>query len=67
MFSDGIIDQFNKEGDKLKTKRLKEIIHQFPMFLKMEEKRDFLEEQFVEWKEGVAQTDDVIFLGFSLF
>lgn len=63
MFSDGYPDQFGgKYGKKLMKKRLKEFllkIHQHPM----EQQKELLHEELMNWKGEEEQVDDILVVG----
>ncbi len=60
LFSDGVIDQFNKDFRKLTSKRFKNIILQY-----IDNPTDQIffafKRYFEDWKQDVYQTDDVTF------
>ncbi|OFY63520.1 MAG: hypothetical protein A2Y71_12230 [Bacteroidetes bacterium RBG_13_42_15] len=66
MFSDGYADQFGGlNTKKFKNKNLKALlleIHNLPL----EEQRNRLESEFLNWKGKNPQTDDVLILGLQL-
>jgi serine phosphatase RsbU (regulator of sigma subunit) len=57
MFSDGIVDQFGKEG-KFKTSRLKNLILKNRDY-HLSYQSQFIKDAFLEWKDSEEQTDDV--------
>ena len=63
MYSDGYQDQFGgKENKKFYTKNLRNLffsIHKKPMA----EQRKILKLTFLEWKDFIAQTDDIAIMG----
>ena len=62
-FSDGYPDQFGgPKGKKLMSKRFHELILESSK-LSMKEQSAFLEKAFEDWKQDVAQIDDVVILG----
>jgi serine phosphatase RsbU (regulator of sigma subunit) len=66
MFSDGFADQFGGPNQKkYKYSQLKEFlgkIHRKPL----PEQKERLEKEFLRWKGGNAQTDDVLVLGYRV-
>jgi serine phosphatase RsbU (regulator of sigma subunit) len=65
IFSDGLQDQFGGPKDKkLKISRVKETI--LKASDSMEKQKKDLEQLFYEWKINTEQTDDVLFIGFSI-
>jgi ligand-binding sensor domain-containing protein/serine phosphatase RsbU (regulator of sigma subunit) len=66
LFSDGYHSQFGGgKNEKLKTKRLREIIteiNQLPLF----EQKQILEQRFEAWKGHQPQTDDVLVIGMQV-
>ncbi len=66
MFSDGIIDQFDKTNNKkFSRKRLKETLREIQN-LSMEEQKKELQRIYSEWKGRNEQTDDMTIIGFKL-
>ncbi len=66
MFSDGFADQFGgKEGEKFKTKALKELLLRIQEQT-MQEQHTALLQTFEEWKSGKEQVDDVCVIGIRI-
>ena len=62
-FSDGLPDQFGgPEGKKYSPKRIREMIIEHQHYT-MEQFNKLFEDDFLEWKTGVKQTDDVLLIG----
>ena len=66
LFSDGFYDQLGGEkGRKFMSKNFKKLlldIHQKPM----DEQKDLLKHQFLKWKNGYDQLDDILVIGLRL-
>lgn len=62
LFSDGVIDQFDKDFSKFTKKRLVKFINE-NNHLNLEEQHRKFKIFFDEWKGSVNQIDDVIFIG----
>jgi serine phosphatase RsbU (regulator of sigma subunit) len=63
VFSDGIIDQFGgSEGKKFMRKQIKTLLMDLQS-LTMEERKDFVEKSFFDWKGNYNQIDDVLLFG----
>jgi serine phosphatase RsbU (regulator of sigma subunit) len=60
--TDGFADQFNKEDEKLMTKRFKELILSFQNNSLAEQKRH-LDNFHINWRGETEQTDDVLVIG----
>lgn len=62
MFSDGLPDQFNDKNEKFSARRIKNIIESNgdKSILTIYEQ---IESEFVEWKNNVKQTDDILVIG----
>ncbi len=62
MFSDGLPDQFNNKNEKFSARRIKNIIESNgdKSILTIYEQ---IESEFVEWKNNVKQTDDILVIG----
>ncbi|MGM0477933.1 MAG: tetratricopeptide repeat protein [Bacteroidota bacterium] len=73
LFSDGYVDQFGGEteekrqkgGKKLKSKGFRTLLRKI-QHLPMEEQSRVLEQNFLEWKGGLEQVDDVCVIGVRL-
>ncbi len=66
LFSDGYQDQFGGENKmKFGKKRLKQILSE-SYERTAEEQKAILENELKNWKKGVKQVDDILFLGFKL-
>ncbi|MGM0480118.1 MAG: tetratricopeptide repeat protein [Bacteroidota bacterium] len=70
LFSDGYVDQFggsavHKGGKKFKSKQLKHLLARIA-HKPLEEQQSILEEEFLQWKNQLPQTDDVVVLGIRL-
>ncbi|HKC67742.1 MAG TPA: PP2C family protein-serine/threonine phosphatase, partial [Bacteroidia bacterium] len=66
MFSDGYTDQFGGEkGKKFSTKRFKETLLSI-QHLDMDIQQDYLRETLNQWKQNLAQVDDICVLGFRI-
>lgn len=66
IFSDGYADTFGgKDGKKLTTKRLKEILLEMEDKT-MEEQEKFLDNFIESWKAGKEQLDDILIIGVRL-
>lgn len=65
-FSDGFVDQFGGEtGDKLKSKRFKELLLSV-QDKNMPEQKELLDRAFIKWKRDLEQIDDVIVMGIRI-
>lgn len=63
IFSDGYVDQFGGErGDKLKSKRFKEILLSI-QDKNMLEQKQILDKELYDWMGDIEQVDDIIVLG----
>lgn len=66
LFSDGYIDQFGGDhGEKFKSRKFKEmllVINEKPM----EEQCRILNENYLNWKGGYPQIDDILIVGIKL-
>ncbi|MEZ4938626.1 MAG: SpoIIE family protein phosphatase [Crocinitomicaceae bacterium] len=66
MSSDGYADQFGGDkGKKLKVKAMKEIILE-NMDLPMEEQKQVLDDQIMDWMKGYEQVDDICVIGIKI-
>ncbi|MBK6264812.1 SpoIIE family protein phosphatase [Marivirga sp. S37H4] len=66
LFSDGFADQFGGARDKkYMTKRFRELLTEISGET-LTDQKFLLQRKFEEWKNGYAQTDDVLVLGFRL-
>ncbi len=66
MFSDGYNDQFGGPmGKKFKTLRLNKLIEEIKGET-MDEQYRQISETFFNWKEGMEQVDDVLFMGIQI-
>jgi serine phosphatase RsbU (regulator of sigma subunit) len=66
MFSDGYADQFGgREGEKFKTKALKELLLHIQGNT-MREQQAILLNVFNDWKNGIEQVDDVCVIGIRI-
>jgi len=66
LFSDGYADQFGgPKGKKIKKSQLKEILRTTGD-LNMSEQHDFLDYSFINWKQRLPQTDDVLVIGLEI-
>jgi PAS domain S-box-containing protein len=62
-FSDGLPDQLGgPDHKKYSSKRIREIIVEHQNYT-MEEFNRLFEDDFLEWKSGIKQTDDVLLIG----
>jgi len=62
-FSDGLPDQLGgPERKKYSPKRIREMIIEHQYYT-MDEFHKFFEDDFLEWKSGIKQTDDVLLIG----
>ncbi|MDR1171911.1 MAG: PAS domain S-box protein [Bacteroidales bacterium] len=62
-FSDGLPDQLGgPEHKKYSSKRIREMIVEHQNYT-MEEFNKLFEDDFLEWKSGIKQTDDVLLIG----
>jgi serine phosphatase RsbU (regulator of sigma subunit) len=65
IFTDGVTDQFNKNGKKILTKRLKEsLLHSSNGEMVNQEK--LIKDLFHDWMGEEEQTDDMLFMGFEV-
>jgi serine phosphatase RsbU (regulator of sigma subunit) len=65
LFSDGYADQFGGTNDKkFKQKQLKNLIGSVSR-LSMQEQKEILEKNFLNWKGDYQQVDDVMIFGFK--
>ncbi|MGB0523635.1 MAG: SpoIIE family protein phosphatase [Flammeovirgaceae bacterium] len=65
MFTDGYQDQFNRHGKKFLRKKFRELlldIHHRPLT----EQHEILNNTIEDWKKEVAQTDDILVVGFRV-
>jgi serine phosphatase RsbU (regulator of sigma subunit) len=62
LFSDGATDLFNSEGEKFKTKRLRELLLKIAPLSKSE-KLSTIQDAFQQWSRGIGFIDDVLILG----
>lgn len=65
IFTDGVTDQFNKDGKKILSKRLKESLL-FGNTGEIYNQKRLLKELFLKWRGDEEQTDDVLFMGFEI-
>jgi len=65
IFTDGVTDQFNKEGKKILTKRLKESLLKGNNGV-LTNQKTLLKDLFLDWMGEEEQTDDVLFMGFEV-
>ncbi len=65
LFTDGIPDQFNADGKKLLSKRLKEFLI-LTSSQTITQQEIELTRYFNDWKQNAEQTDDVLMMGFSV-
>ena len=66
LYSDGVKDQFGgPRHKKLSSKRFKEILGETSA-LPIDEQKDFLHQQIVNWKGDYPQTDDMMVIGIKL-
>ena len=62
-FSDGLPDQLGgPERKKYSSKRIRDMIVEYQHYT-MEQFNKLFEEDFLEWKTGIKQTDDVLLIG----
>ncbi|WP_177217418.1 PP2C family protein-serine/threonine phosphatase [Thermoflexibacter ruber] len=67
LFSDGYQDQFGgEENKKLMKKHFRELLFQLKDF-PMKEQGNLLQEWHEAWKGNLAQTDDILVMGFRLY
>lgn len=64
MFSDGFPDQFSNQNEKFGVRRIKDILNK-NYTKNLSEIHEQFDNDFVSWKEGVKQTDDVLLIGFK--
>jgi hypothetical protein len=60
-----VTDQFNKDGKKILSKRLKESLL-FGNTGEIYNQKRLLKELFLKWRGDEEQTDDVLFMGFEI-
>lgn len=61
--TDGFADQFNgRDGKKLMTKKLKEILIGI-QDQSMQEQKNYLNDFFEKWRDGSEQVDDILIIG----
>ena len=66
LYSDGVKDQFGgPRNKKLSSKRFKEILGETSA-LPIDEQKEFLHQQIVNWKGDYPQTDDMMVIGIKL-
>lgn len=66
VFSDGYTDQFGgKNAERFKIGRFKDLVSEIYEKSAIEQK-EILEHTINEWKQGIAQTDDILVIGFKL-
>ncbi|HUX95760.1 MAG TPA: SpoIIE family protein phosphatase [Bacteroidales bacterium] len=66
MYSDGYVDQFGgPEGKKFKSKRLKNLLLEI-CNQSMDQQKDMIEKNFLEWKGDIPQIDDVVVVGIAI-
>ncbi len=65
MFTDGYADQFNVNGEKFYKKRFKELILKIHKNKAGLQKEKLLKE-FMEWKKGYFQIDDILIVGIKV-
>jgi serine phosphatase RsbU (regulator of sigma subunit)/ligand-binding sensor domain-containing protein len=66
MYSDGYEDQFGgPEGKKFKSKKLKKLFLEI-CSLPMDQQKEILERNYLEWKGEMQQIDDVVIVGLAL-
>lgn len=65
LYSDGITDQFNEEGSKIKKKGVFNWLHS-TNDLTLEEQRKQVVNHFISWMAYEEQTDDVAMIGIEL-
>jgi len=65
IFTDGVTDQFNIEGKKILTKRLKESLLKGNNGI-LTNQKTLLKDLFLDWMGEEEQTDDVLFMGFEV-
>jgi serine phosphatase RsbU (regulator of sigma subunit) len=66
MFSDGYPDQFGGPlGKKFKMVRLKNLLRDI-YDKPMDEQYNYVKSNFILWKEGLEQVDDVLFMGIKI-
>ncbi len=64
IFSDGYADQFGgNRGEKLMTKKFKEMLLE-SQGLSMAEQKKYFANEFESWKAGYEQVDDVLLIGY---
>ena len=66
MFSDGYADQFGStEGKKYKVGNIKKLISEI-YSLPVNEQKERLEKEIMEWKGDLPQVDDILFIGMRI-
>jgi serine phosphatase RsbU (regulator of sigma subunit) len=65
IFTDGVTDQFNKNGKKILNRRLKECLLQTTIG-EITNQEKLLKDLFLGWMGEEEQTDDVLFMGFEV-
>jgi serine phosphatase RsbU (regulator of sigma subunit) len=66
LFSDGFQDQFGGDKkSKYTTKRFRHFLTEM-YGMSMDEQKEMLEKEFIYWKNGGKQTDDILVMGFKL-
>ena len=66
LYSDGFTDQFGGETERKYTKRRLAKLLTGCGHLPMAEQENIIQEEFINWKGGLRQLDDVLFLGFRI-
>lgn len=61
-FSDGVCDQFNKDGKKFMKKRVRELLLSIQS-QSMQEQKEAISQTIMEWKRDCEQTDDMLLIG----